>query len=107
VIQSYYNNLELPNDVIITFDLSVAKKRGTGEIGPTAALGWQRNPWGRRLVPFAARNSPNTRNFGSERDEIDKPSLSLLGNEIKNIRCLKSLETETAYTRRYKLLNAV
>jgi hypothetical protein len=31
----------------------------------------------------------------------------LPGNAIKNISRLKSLETETAYSRRYKLLNAV
>jgi hypothetical protein len=59
------------------------------------------------LIPFVARISPNPRINGSERDEIDKPSLSLTGNAIKNISRLKSLETETAYSRRYKLLNAV
>ena len=72
-----------------------------------AALGWQRNPCGRGLVPFVARNSANPLIIGSERDEIDEPSLSLPGDAIKNIRHLKSLETETAYSRRYKLLNAV
>jgi hypothetical protein len=78
--QRYYNILELPNCVIITFVLSIAKKRETEEMGPTkkqflssaqvhsadygfAALGWQRNPWGRRLIPFIAREQPKTPHF--------------------------------------------